>query len=142
LESKTSAIVLKLVQPLLKQGWTVWMDNFYNSPALARTLKKRHKTDCGTLKSNHKDVPLKVKNAKLKKGEIVAQHAGLVSVTKWSAKNIVTMISTYHSHETRTVTIRGKETVKPNCATAQVVNCRLPTMAARVQTRVWSCGIL
>jgi hypothetical protein len=23
-----------------------------------------------------------------------------------------------------------------------VVNCRLPTMAARVQTRVWSCGIL
>jgi hypothetical protein len=36
--SKTSAIVLKLVEPLLKQGRTVWMDNFYYSPALARTL--------------------------------------------------------------------------------------------------------
>jgi hypothetical protein len=49
--SKTSAIVLKLVEPLLKQGRTVWMDSFYNSPALAKTLKTTYKTDCvGTLK--------------------------------------------------------------------------------------------
>jgi hypothetical protein len=27
-------------------------------------------------------------------------------------------------------------------AIAQVVSCRLPTAAVRVQTRVWSCGIL
>jgi hypothetical protein len=86
------------------------MDNFYNSPALARTLKITYKIDCvGTLKLNRKDVPPKVKNAKLKKGEIVAQHAGPVLVTKWSNKQIVTMISTYHSHDNRTVTIRGKE---------------------------------
>jgi hypothetical protein len=54
-----------------------------------------------------------VKNAKLKNDEIVAQHAGPVSVTKWSDKKIMTMISTYHSHDTRTVTVRGRETVKP-----------------------------
>jgi hypothetical protein len=66
--SKTTAIVLKLVEPLLKQGQTVWMDNFYNSPSLARTLKTTHNTDCvGTLKLNRKDVPPKVKNTKLKK---------------------------------------------------------------------------
>jgi hypothetical protein len=58
-------------------------------------------------------MPPKVKNAKLKKGEMVAQHVGHVSVTKWNDKKIMTMISTYHSHDTRTVTIRGKETVKP-----------------------------
>jgi hypothetical protein len=129
--SKTSAIVLKLVEPPLKQGRTVWMDNFYNSPALAKTLKMTYKTECvGILKLNHKDVPPKVKNAKLKKGEIVAQHAGPVSVTKWSDKKIVTMISTYHSHEIRTVTIRGKETVKSGRAIAQAVSRRLPTAAA------------
>jgi hypothetical protein len=89
------------------------LDNFYNSPFLARTLKITHNTDCvGTLKF-HKDVQPKVKNTKLKKGEIVAQHSGPVSVTKWCDKKIVTMISTYHSHETRTVTVRGKEVVKP-----------------------------
>jgi hypothetical protein len=112
--NKTTAIVLKLVEPLLKQGRTVWMDNFYNSPSLARTLKITHNTDCvGTLKLNHKDVPPKGKNTKLKKGENVAQHSGPVSVTKWCDKKIVTMISTYHSHETRTIIVRGKEVVKP-----------------------------
>jgi hypothetical protein len=50
-----------------------------------------------------------MKNAELKKGEIIAQHAGPVSVTKWSDKKIMTMLSTYHSHDTRTVTIGGKE---------------------------------
>jgi predicted O-methyltransferase YrrM len=67
---KTTAIVLKLVEPLLKQGRTVWMDNIYSSPSLARTLKITQNTDCvGTLKLNHKNVPPKVKNTKLKKAK-------------------------------------------------------------------------
>jgi hypothetical protein len=48
--NKTTTIVLKLVEPLLKQDQTVWMDNFYNSSCLAKILKIVHKTDCvGTL---------------------------------------------------------------------------------------------
>jgi hypothetical protein len=43
--SKTSTTVLKVIQTLLKQGQTVWIDNFYNPPALARTLKMTYKTD-------------------------------------------------------------------------------------------------
>ena len=43
--NKTAAIVLSLVEPLLNKGRTLWMDNFYNSPALAQTLKSL-KTDC------------------------------------------------------------------------------------------------
>jgi len=41
-----------------------------------------------------------VKEKKLKKGELVAQHSGPVSVLKWRQKK-VTMISTYHGEETR-----------------------------------------
>jgi hypothetical protein len=112
--NKTTAIVLKLVEPLLSQGQTVWMDNFYNSPSLAKTLKITHKTDCvGTLRLDRQNAPIQVKNTKLKKGGITAQHSGPASVTKWSDKKIVTVISTYHGHDTRTVTIRGKEVVKP-----------------------------
>jgi len=42
-----------------------------------------------------------VKEKKLKKEELVAQHSGLVSVLKWKDKREVTMISTYHGQETR-----------------------------------------
>jgi hypothetical protein len=88
--NKPTAIVLNLVEPLLKQGRTVWMDNFYYSPSLAKTLKITNKTDCvGTLNLNRNNVPPKVKNTtKPQKCEIVAQHCGPVSVTKWCDKKI------------------------------------------------------
>ena len=59
------------------------------------------KTDCvGTLRLSRKDVPQRVKEKNLKKGELVAQHSGPVSVLKWKDKKDVT-ISTYHGQETR-----------------------------------------
>jgi len=77
------------------------MDNFYNSPALAQRLKIL-KTDCvGTLRLSRKDIPPRVKEKKLKKGEFVAQHSGPMSVLKWNDKKDMTMISTYHGEETR-----------------------------------------
>ena len=60
------------------------MDNFYNSPALAQRLKTL-KTDCvGTRRLSRKDVPQRVKEKKLKKGELLAQHSGPVSFLKWT----------------------------------------------------------
>jgi hypothetical protein len=35
---------------------------------------------------------------------MLSPHSAPVTVTKWRDKKIVTMISTYHSHDTRTVT--------------------------------------
>jgi hypothetical protein len=72
--NKITAIVLKLVEPLLKQGRTVWMGNFYISPCLATILKTVHESHCiGTLKLNQKNVPKKVKDTKRKKGEIIGR---------------------------------------------------------------------
>ena len=99
--NKTAVILLSLVEPLLQNGRTLWMDNFYNSPALAKRLKNL-KTDCvGTLLLSRKDVKQRVKEKKLQKGEMVAQHSGPVSVLKWKDKKEVTMISSYHGEETR-----------------------------------------
>jgi hypothetical protein len=73
------------------------MDKFYNSPALAQRLKSL-KTDCvETLRLSRKEVPQRVKDKKLKKGE----HSGPVCVLKWEGKKDVTMILTYHGQETR-----------------------------------------
>jgi hypothetical protein len=55
-----------LVEPLLEKGHTVWLDNYYNSPTLARLLKNKG-TDCATtLKINRKGVTKKVKDAEEK----------------------------------------------------------------------------
>jgi len=58
------------------------MDNFYNSPALAQRLKSLKTDYVGTLRLSSKGVPQRMKEKKLKKGELVAQHSGPVSVLK------------------------------------------------------------
>jgi hypothetical protein len=91
------------------------MDNFYNSPELAKQLKIQHSTDCaGTLKLNRKNVPKEVRD-KLKKGEIIERHSAPVTELKWCDKRSVTMVLTYHSADTQRVSKRSKETDKPLC---------------------------
>jgi len=99
--NKTAAIVLSLVEPLLEKGRKFWMDNSYNSPALAQRLNTL-KTECdGNLRLSRKDVPQRVKEKKLKKGELVAHHSGPVSALKWKEKKDVTKISIYHGQKRR-----------------------------------------
>jgi hypothetical protein len=81
---------------LLEKGHTMWLNNFYNSPALARLLMNKG-TDCvGTLKINRKVAAKAIKGTKLKQGKIIGQHSGPVTVTKWHDKWNVSMFSTYH----------------------------------------------
>jgi hypothetical protein len=78
------------VKPLLVKSRTLWTDNFYKSQTLVLKLKSL-KTDCvGTPLLGRKDVPQRVNEKKLVKGEIVAQHSGPVSVLKWKDKKEVT----------------------------------------------------
>jgi len=43
---KTAAVVLELLEPVFGLGHTLWIDNFFNSPELARKLKIEHSIDC------------------------------------------------------------------------------------------------
>ncbi|KAI8425870.1 hypothetical protein MSG28_004890 [Choristoneura fumiferana] len=57
LEAYFPSVVLKLLRGLENRGHTVWMDNFYNSPALARKLKSLRFDCVGTLRTNRQFVP-------------------------------------------------------------------------------------
>jgi hypothetical protein len=86
--TKTTAIALHLIEPLLHKGYTVWLDNLHNSPALARLLKSKA-TDCaGTLKIYRQGVPKAIKDGKIKK-EVIGQHFGPVTVMKWHDKGML-----------------------------------------------------
>ncbi|KAG6446611.1 hypothetical protein O3G_MSEX004539 [Manduca sexta] len=96
----STAIVKKLIDPLLNKGHRLFMDNWFNSPLLARFLK-RNGTDCvGTLRPNGKDVPYLVAEAPLMRGQLLARHSGDVCVMAWQDKRRVTTISTCHGTAT------------------------------------------
>lgn len=94
--SKTARIVLRLMQPYLGKGHHLYMDNYYNSVSLSTHLLSKQTHTTGTLRSNRKENPKTVVNAKLKKGEINWQRCGEVYVNKWKDKRDVLTISTAH----------------------------------------------
>ena len=76
----TAAVVPKFLEPLLGHGRTLWVENLYNSPDLAKHLKIEHSTDCaGTLKLNRRNICKEVEGKGLKKGETV-KHVGTVTM--------------------------------------------------------------
>ena len=113
--SKTSSLVLRLIQPYLSKGHHLFMDNFYNSIELSKELLKHKTHTTGTLRSNRKGNPKEVTSKKLKKGEHIWRGRGQIYVSKWRDKRDVLSITTNHHPEMVEVTNKfGQKKNKPN----------------------------
>lgn len=113
-DGHASSVVNKLLANYLDKGHTIYMDNFYNSVHLARSLYSRKTHVVGTLRKNRKDNPKVVIGTKLRKGESVFRRSGNVLVQKWKDKREVLTISTKHKASFGEVeSKRGNVKVKP-----------------------------
>lgn len=97
------------------------MDNWFNSPILARFLK-RNGTDCvGTLRPNRIHVPKLVTHAPLQQGQLVARHSGDICVLSWLDNKRVTMISTCHGSATGLTNVSSRPPPRPEPFKPQVI---------------------
>ncbi|CAK1585220.1 unnamed protein product [Parnassius mnemosyne] len=105
-------VVLNLLSDYFKKGYSVYMDNFYNSVNLAQKLLSL-KTYCtGTLRINRKNNPKEVLLRKLKRGESIAKfNSSGIGVMKWRDRRDVLMISSQYGSDMTIVTNRRGETV-------------------------------
>ncbi|RVE45659.1 hypothetical protein evm_009708 [Chilo suppressalis] len=93
------SLVLRLVRGLEHRGHTIWMDNYYNSPSLARVLKTRGFDCVGTLRTNRQFVPDQIKDlnkSDMRVGEVYGCTSGDVDIVVWRDQNRVALVSTYH----------------------------------------------
>lgn len=106
--SQSTSVALKLIKPLLNKGYRLFMDIWFNSPILARFLK-RNGTDCvGTLRPSREHVPPLVTQAPLKQGQFIARHSGDVCVISWQDNKRVNMITTCHGSATGLPTVASR----------------------------------
>lgn len=92
---------------VLDEGRVIYFDNYYSSPELFEELLYRDTLACGTVRSNRKDLPIAVVQAKLKnkddlifrrRGDDILGGGGGLLALKWlEKKKPVFMISTAHS---------------------------------------------
>lgn len=112
--TKTEAIVMRLMKPYLIKGHELFMDNFYNSFELSEKLLRLKTHTNGTLRPNRKSNPKKFVKKKMKKGEHFWVRRKQVYVSKWKDKRDVLVITTRNHPQMVSVRNRyGKEQMKP-----------------------------
>lgn len=110
----TQKVVLHLMRNYLHSGHSVYMDNFYNSYDLAKSLISQSTFCTGTLRKDRKGSPKDIMQAKLKRGQTMAKYLDGVMIGKWFDKRDVTYISTEFKNEMEVVkNRRGVEKEKP-----------------------------
>ncbi|XP_015189681.1 PREDICTED: piggyBac transposable element-derived protein 4-like [Polistes dominula] len=89
------SVCTELADKLLKEGRTLFVDNFYTSYELALKFLNSKTHVVGTIQRNKKNMPSCVMSYPLKKGEMVAREDpnGIV-VLKWRDVRDVTILST------------------------------------------------
>ncbi|KAG8239405.1 hypothetical protein J437_LFUL017987 [Ladona fulva] len=113
---KSGDIVGTLIKPYLEKGHTLFVDNWYSSPALFLWLHNKVTNACGIVRKNRKHMP---KMEKLKKGNIQFMCSDILLALKWCNRREVWMLSTCHDSrmlESSKVDYKtGKKIFKPNC---------------------------
>ena len=91
-------VCLELLQGLLNQGRTLYVDNFYSSYELALCLLEKQTHVVGTLRAKKKGISKEVLDAKLKRGEAISREdENGVVVLKWRDTRDVRMLTTKHA---------------------------------------------
>lgn len=114
-KNTTAKVVLAVSDGYLDVGHVLVMDNWYNQVSLTRYLKSRHTDVLGTLNRKQKNIPRVITslNDNMRLGQMVSRHCGDISVVAWKDFKIETMISTYHSNDTRQSQRAGQPVTKP-----------------------------
>ena len=121
-------VVMKLLEPYRFQGYEVYFDNFYTSPALLDDLVKYEILATGTLNVTRKEVPSEVAAMKhyLDKqprgsGYYFREKNSNITFCVWHATKTVTLASTaYPAHSNNTVVRRVKDPVTQASVTTNV----------------------
>lgn len=114
--NSTSKVVLNLIGAYLRKGYTLFMDNFYNSVELCRYLKSQATDVVGTLNRRRQNTPAEIKSINertMPRGSVVGRHCGDVSVIAWKDVKMVTTVSTYHNDEVVEGRRAGSTCIKP-----------------------------
>ncbi|XP_072392455.1 uncharacterized protein [Diabrotica undecimpunctata] len=99
------------MEPYLDKGHHLFLDNFYNSILLSKSLSERKTHSTGTLRRNRKENPKALVNTNLKKGEHKWRRDGSIYISMWKDKREVLCITTKYHPKLINVQNRFGETV-------------------------------
>ena len=97
-------VVMELMKPYLKQGYHLYLDNFYTSPQLVKDLFVHGTPSTGTVKTNRKDFPKSLQKVKewakhKKRGDLRwVRHEQVLALQWVDSKPVSILTSHYHAN--------------------------------------------
>ena len=79
-------------------GYNLYVDRFYTSPELATELLRIGTTITGTVMSNRRNMPAKVRETRQKRGDVAAYRRGPQVVVQWTDKRTLFTLSTKYTN--------------------------------------------
>ncbi|KAK3800749.1 hypothetical protein RRG08_003154 [Elysia crispata] len=115
LSNRPTDVVLRLMEPLLGQGYHLYTDNYYSCPELFTFLMQKQTMCTGTVRANRLGMPREMMKQTLNPGESTFRRKDNLVALKWRDKRDVNMLtSATDPRETVTVTTRNvTNKVKP-----------------------------
>ena len=86
-------VVMNKTKPYHRKFYHVYIDNFFNSPALLEDLLMEKTLACGTIRTNRKGLPKQSKQ-QMEKGEIIVRQKGQTNLvlTTWKDKREINIL--------------------------------------------------
>ncbi|KAE9529179.1 hypothetical protein AGLY_011975 [Aphis glycines] len=103
-DNSITALFDRLLSEYYYKGHTVYMDRFYTSPTVLKSLWEKNTKNM----SNRRGLPKEIVKEKLKKGEMTFARQGPLICIKWKDTRDVLMLSTVHNADMTPVTVRSK----------------------------------
>ena len=97
-KNHTTNVVMTLMEPLSNMGYDLYVDRFYTSPELATELLRIGSTITGTVMSNRRNMPAKVRETRQKRGDAAAYHGSPQVVVQWTDKRTLITLSTKYTN--------------------------------------------
>ena len=120
--NKPYDVVMRLVDPLLKKGYHLYIDNYYCEPSVCATLAAKKTMVCGTVRKNRQQMPRDLGDQPLDRGQIDYRRRGNVVALKWRDKKDVFMLSTMHKPQLQHTRGRYEEKNKPEAVIEYIQN--------------------
>ncbi|KAM4045341.1 piggyBac transposable element-derived protein 4-like [Anomaloglossus baeobatrachus] len=96
-------IVWELISPFLQKGYNLYVDNYYSSIPLFKSLVECNIGACGTIRKNRQGFPQSLVNEKFQKGQSRAVRSGKLLALKYRDKKDIYILSSIHTDATTAV---------------------------------------
>lgn len=93
------AAVVTMLEPYMDRGHRIVIDNWFNSPKLAKLLCEKKTYVLGTVQKRRKGMPTGSRmTKKLKKGEVEVFSNGKILIERWNDRREVYMLNSFLGH--------------------------------------------